>query len=112
VHYISPEQLRGFPATVQSDQYSLGVLLFHLLTGALPYEHPNVRELGLMHLQAPVPPVESPLEPLPARLAEIVTTCMQKTPNLRFPSMRALLEALTEVELLAKRRDWTRWLGR
>jgi serine/threonine protein kinase len=112
VHYISPEQLRGFPATVQSDQYSLGVLLFHLLTGAVPYEHPNVRELGLMHLQAPVPPVESPLEPLPARLAEIVTTCMQKAPNLRFPSMRALLEALTEVELLAKRRDWTRWLGR
>ena len=112
VHYISPEQLRGFPATVQSDQYSLGVLLFQLLTGALPYEHPIVRELGLMHLQAPVPPVESPLEPLPARLAEIVTTCMQKAPNLRFPSMRALLEALKEVELLAKRRDWTRWLGR
>ena len=112
VHYISPEQLRGFPATEHSDQYSLGGVLFHLLTGAAPYNHPNVRELGLMHIQAAVPRVESPLEPLPARLAEIVTTCMQKTPNLRFPGMRALLDALKDVEVVAKRRDWTKWLGR
>lgn len=112
VHYISPEQLRGFPATEQSDQYSLGVVLFHLLTGAAPYHHPNVRELGLMHIQATIPRVESPIEPLPARLAEIVTTCMQKAPASRFPGMRALLDALKDVELVAKRRDWTRWLGR
>jgi serine/threonine protein kinase len=112
VHYISPEQLRGFPATIHSDQYSLGVLLFHLLSGAVPYEHPNVRELGMMHLSAPVPRVESPIEPLPARLADIVMRCMQKSPNLRYASMRALLDALQEVELVANRRDWTRWLGR
>jgi serine/threonine-protein kinase len=112
VHYISPEQLRGFPATIHSDQYSLGVLLFHLLSGSVPYEHPNVRELGMMHLSAPVPRVESPIEPLPARLADIVMRCMQKSPNLRYASMRALLDALQEVELVANRRDWTRWLGR
>jgi serine/threonine protein kinase len=112
VQYISPEQLRGFPATEHSDQYSLGVVLFHLLSGAAPYQHRNVRELGLMHLQAPVPRVQSPIEPLPAQLAEIVTTCMQKTPHLRFPGMRALLDALKNVELVSKRRDWTRWLGR
>ena len=112
VHYISPEQLRGFPATEQSDQYSLGVVLFELITGAVPFHHGNLRELGLMHLHAPVPRVESPIEPLPARLAEIVTTCMQKSPNLRFPGMRALLDALEEAEVLANRPDWTRWLGR
>jgi serine/threonine protein kinase len=112
VHYISPEQLRGFPATEQSDQYSFGCVIFQLLTGARPYDHPNARELGRMHLQAPVPRVESPLEPLPARLAEIVTTCMQKQPALRFPSMRALLDALNEVDVVARRRDWTKWLGR
>jgi serine/threonine protein kinase len=112
VHYISPEQLRGFPATELSDQYSLGIVLCNLLSGVRPYDHPNVRELGMMHLTAPIPRVESPLEPLPARLAEIVTRCMQKQPKLRFPNMRALLDALEDVELVARRRDWTRWLGR
>ena len=87
-------------------------MLFQLLTGARPYDHPNVRELGILHLTAPIPKVESPLKPLPARLAEIVTTCLQKQPKLRFPNMRTLLDALKEVELVAKRRDWTRWLGR
>jgi serine/threonine protein kinase len=112
VHYISPEQLRGFPATEQSDQYSLGVVLFELITGKVPFNHTTVRDLGLMHLHAPVPPVESPIEPLPARLAEIVTTSMQKNPSLRFPGMRALQDAVQEVATLANRRDWTRWLGR
>lgn len=110
--YISPEQLRGMPATEYSDQYALGAVLFHLISGVQPYYNKNLRAMCLMHLNDPIPPVKSPLGPLPARLGEIVTRCLQKSPQARFPDMQALLMALEDVERVANRPDWTRWLGR
>jgi serine/threonine protein kinase len=109
--YISPEQLRGLAPTDRSDQYGLGAVLFELLTGHAPFHHDDLRTLCMMHLTAPIPPVESPHGPLPAKLADIVTTCLQKTPQARFPSMRALLSALDEIERVTDRRGWRRWLS-
>jgi serine/threonine protein kinase len=109
--YISPEQLRGLPATDRSDQYGLGCVLFELLTGAPPYMHEEIRELCLMHVQAPIPAVESPHGPLPPKLADVITTCLQKSPQARFPGMRAMLAALDEVERVTDRRGWRRWLS-
>jgi serine/threonine protein kinase len=109
--YISPEQLRGLAPTDRSDQYGLGAVLFELLTGAPPYHHDDLRTLCLMHLTAPIPQIESPHGPLPPKLADIVTTCLQKTPQARFPGMRALLVALDEIERVTDRRGWRRWLS-
>jgi serine/threonine protein kinase len=109
--YISPEQLRGLAPTDRSDQYGLGAVLFELLTGHPPYHHEDLRTLCMMHLTAPIPMVESPHGPLPPKLADIVTTCLQKTPQARFPGMRALLVALDEVERVTDRRGWRRWLS-
>jgi len=109
--YISPEQLRGLAPTDRSDQYGLGAVLFELLTGRPPYHHDDLRTLCMMHLTAPIPTVDSPHGPLPAKLADIVTTCLQKTPQARFPGMRALLVALDEVERVTDRRGWRRWLS-
>jgi serine/threonine protein kinase len=110
--YIAPEQIRGQRATEQSDQYGLGAVLYHLLVGVPPFRGADVRATCKMHLEAPIPPVESPLGPLPGRLGEIVTRCLQKSPQSRFPDMRALLAALDETDRVARRRDWTRWLER
>jgi len=110
--YISPEQLRGMPATELSDQYGLGALMFHLINGVQPYYNDDLRTMCLMHLNDPIPPVKSPLGALPAKLGEIVTRLLQKSPQARFPDMHALLLALDDVEKVAKRRDWTKWLGR
>lgn len=110
--YISPEQLRGGAATEHSDQYGLGATLFHLLTGAPPFQHAEVRQICQMHLQAPVPPVISPHGPLPPRLAELVTRCLEKSPASRFSDLRAVLAAIEEIERVAQRSDWTRWLSR
>jgi tRNA A-37 threonylcarbamoyl transferase component Bud32 len=110
--YISPEQLRGMPATEHSDQYGLGAVLFHLVNGVQPYYNENLRAMCLMHLNDPIPAVRSPLGALPAHLGEIVTRCLQKSPQARFPDMHAVLAALDDVEKVSKRRDWTRWLGR
>lgn len=109
--YISPEQLRGLPATDRSDQYGLGCVLYELLTGNPPYMHEDIRQLCLMHVQAPIPTVESPHGPLPPKLADVITTCLQKSPQVRFPGMRAMLAALDEVERVTDRRGWRRWLS-
>jgi serine/threonine protein kinase len=109
--YISPEQLRGLAPTDRSDQYGLGAVLFELLTGRPPYHHDDLRTLCMMHLTAPIPVIESPHGPLPPKLADIVTTCLQKTPQARFPGMRALLVALDEIERVTDRRGWRRWLS-
>lgn len=109
--YISPEQLRGLAPTDRSDQYGLGAVLFEMLTGRPPFHHDDLRSLCMMHLTAPIPVVESPHGPLPPKLADIVTTCLQKTPQARFPGMRALLVALDEIERVTDRRGWRRWLS-
>jgi serine/threonine protein kinase len=109
--YISPEQLRGLPPTDRSDQYGLGAVLFEMLTGKPPYAHKDLRTLCMMHIGAPIPPVESPHGPLPPKLADVITTCLQKTPQARFPGMRALLAALDEIERVTDRRGWRRWLS-
>jgi len=109
--YISPEQLRGLAPTDRSDQYGLGAVLFELLAGHPPFHDDDLRTLCMMHLQAPIPPVESPHGPLPPKLADLVTTCLQKTPQLRFPNMRALITALDEIERVTDRRGWRRWLS-
>ncbi|MGE0403467.1 MAG: serine/threonine-protein kinase [Kofleriaceae bacterium] len=109
--YISPEQLRGLSPTDRSDQYGLGAVIYELLVGRPPYQHPDLRTLCMMHITAPIPPVESPHGPLPPKLADVVTTCLQKTPQARFPGMRALIAALDEIERVTDRRGWRRWLS-
>jgi serine/threonine protein kinase len=109
--YISPEQLRGLAPTDRSDQYGLGAVIFELLVGHPPYQHPDLRTLCMMHITAPIPPVESPHGPLPPKLGDVVTTCLQKTPQARFPGMRALIAALDEIERVTDRRGWRRWLS-
>ena len=109
--YISPEQLRGLPPTDRSDQYGLGAVLYEMLVGRPPYHHKDLRTLCMMHIAAPIPVVESPHGPLPPKLADVITTCLQKTPQARFPGMRALLAALDEIERVTDRRGWRRWLS-
>jgi serine/threonine protein kinase len=109
--YISPEQLRGVSASDRSDQYGLGCVLFEMLTGHPPYQHEDLNTLLRMHINAPIPVVESPHGPIPPRLAEVITTCLQKVPQARFPGMRALLAALDDVERVTARRGWRQWLA-
>jgi len=109
--YISPEQLRGLAPTDRSDQYGLGAVLFELIAGRPPYHDADIRKLCMKHVNAPIPAVTSPHGPLPAKLVDVVTTCLQKAPQARFPGMRAMLAALDEIERVTDRRGWRRWLS-
>ena len=109
--YIAPEQIRGNPADERSDQYSLGVVLFEMLAGHVPFYDKDVRELCMKHVRDPVPKIIGPHGQPPDELVKIVERAMSKSPAKRFPSMRAMRAELDEVARLVERRGWRRWLA-
>jgi len=86
-------------------------VLFEMLAGHPPYQDSDLRALCMKHIQAPIPTVTSPHGPLPGKLADVITTCLQKAPGARFPGMRAMLAALDEIERVVDRRGWRKWLS-
>src|SRR5215469_704869 len=91
-YYMAPEQTRGI-VTASTDIYALGVLLYQMLVGELPYDDPDEIKVIQMHLHAPIP---SPCEQdasIPGELGEVVRTAMAKRPEERFGSVAELREA-------------------
>lgn len=98
VEYMSPEQITNKEITFASDIYSIGVLLYEICTGELPFKGSNDLELMRMHLEKkPVPP--SNLNPIISkRLDDIILQCLNKPPAKRFKSARDLLTQLRTTE--------------
>jgi serine/threonine-protein kinase len=107
--YMSPEQGRGLPLDGRGDLYSVGVMLFELLTDQLPYVADTPTNVVLRHIQDPIPdPREvAPQRRIPAALAEIVMRALAKTPEQRFQSARDMTDelrrAMQEVQPVAAR---------
>ena len=90
--YLAPEQSRGRRTTPSSDLYSVGIVLFQMLTGGVPYSGKNLVDIAIAHQEAPVPPVLR--DDIPDALAVAVARAMAKDPLDRFPSARAMQAAL------------------
>ncbi len=96
--FMSPEQLAGLPVDGRSDLYSLGVTLFQLLTGELPYANASLALLMRAIGQEPPRPLLSLRPDLPPALADILALCLQKHPGTRYASGLPLAEDLRAVE--------------
>ncbi len=99
VHYISPEQARGGYVDGKTDIYSIGVVLYEMMTGKLPFNHENPVSVAIMHMQQkPVPPRELVLS-IPAALEEACLKAMSKEQAQRFQTAGEMLESLQRIQI-------------
>lgn len=97
VHYISPEQARGGYSDERSDIYSLGITMYEMVTGRLPFEGETNVAVALMHIQSEITPPRQ-LEPsIPVSFEKIILKCTQKKPERRYASARELIADLRKV---------------
>ncbi len=94
--YMAPEQWRAEPPTPATDQYALGVTIFQLLTGQVPFQAPTPYGLMHKHLNEPPPPPHLLRPGLPEALTAILARAMAKSPADRFPTMTALAQAFAQ----------------
>ncbi len=94
VHYLPPEQASGKGATLQSDIYSLGILMFELLTGKLPFKGENAVEIALKHLKEPMPSLRKELPDVPQSIENIILRATAKNPKNRYADAREMYEDL------------------
>jgi eukaryotic-like serine/threonine-protein kinase len=92
--YLSPEQANGERGDERSDQYSLGVVTFELLTGTAPYSGDNLMAVAMRHVRDPVPSVRALRPDVPERVDAVIARAMSKRPEDRFDSMGELAVAL------------------
>ena len=104
VQYISPEQARGNVVTKQSDVYSLGIVLYEMLTGTVPFEGESAVSVALKHFQAPIPSLREFDSRIPQPLENVVLKATAKEPKNRYASVSEMLTDL-ETSLDPNRRD-------
>jgi serine/threonine protein kinase/nitrite reductase/ring-hydroxylating ferredoxin subunit len=103
--YIAPEIVEGQSADARTDVYSLGVILFELLSGKPPFKGKNPLEVALQHVQQPVPSLHTQCPDIPLALAAVVNQALDRDPTRRFQRIDELAEAFEQVSTAFARKD-------
>ena len=96
VHYTSPEQARGGYSDEKSDIYSLGITMFEMLTGRVPFNGETTVAIAIKHIQEEMPSPKEFVPEIPSSVASIVLKCCQKSPDRRYQNMAELIADLKQ----------------
>ena len=99
VHYLSPEQATGRQVTASSDVYSLGVVLFEMLTGKVPFDGETAVAVAMMHAEKQVPPLSDYLSDVPEGLQAILDKALAKNPADRYMNAGSLRRDLLDLKM-------------
>ena len=94
VHYISPEQARGGFSDSRTDIYSLGITMYEMVTGTVPFDGDNTVSIALAHLEQPITPPSRLNPEVPVSLERIIMKCTQKKPEKRYADVYELISDL------------------
>ena len=94
VHYLPPEQAQGKGSTIKSDIYSMGIMMYELLTGLVPYKGDNAVEIALKHLKEPLPSVRKANPSIPQSIENVIIKATAKNPKNRYTDAREMHEDL------------------
>ncbi|MCR5848931.1 MAG: Stk1 family PASTA domain-containing Ser/Thr kinase [Lachnospiraceae bacterium] len=94
VHYTSPEQARGGFSDEKSDIYSLGITLFEMVTGRVPFNGDTTVAIAIKHIQEDMPSPRNFVEDIPVSIEQIILKCTQKSPDRRYQNMGEVIEDL------------------
>jgi serine/threonine protein kinase/beta-lactam-binding protein with PASTA domain len=96
VHYTSPEQARGGYSDERSDIYSLGITIFEMLTGRVPFNGETTVAIAIKHIQEPMPSPRQFVPDIPRSVEQIVLKCCEKSPDRRYQNMEELIADLKQ----------------
>lgn len=101
VHYFSPEQARGGYVDEKSDIYSLGIVMYEMLTGEVPFDGDNPVNIALKHINEEITPPSKLVQGVPPALEHIIMKCTDKYPVNRYASADELIQALNNIEFVS-----------
>ena len=102
VHYFSPEQARGAYVDERSDIYSLGIVLYEMLTGKVPFDGDNPVSIALMHINDPMPSLTKEVPGIPPQLEKIVNKATEKYQSNRYKTVDEMIKELDDIEFITK----------